>query len=214
MCGETQELAGFVHRFVPAASPEQAPTLLLLHGTGGDEQDLLALGGMLLPEANLLSPRGKVLENGMPRFFRRLAEGVFDQEDLQQRTGELGDFLSEAAVKYGFDPKRVIALGYSNGANIASSLLLRDPERLAGAVLFQPMVPFVPEDLPDLTGKPIFIGAGRNDPMVPIANTTELMKLFQRAGAEVALTWHLSGHTLNPVEILAAQRWLRALPLP
>src|ERR1700754_1605895 len=126
----------FVHKFVPGTSGR---TLVLLHGTGGTESDLLGLGRALDPDAALLSLRGKVLENGMPRFFRRLAEGVFDQEDLQFRTRELADFLTEAADRYGFDAKRVIAVGYSNGANIAASLLLRQPEKLAAAALFHPM---------------------------------------------------------------------------
>lgn len=208
MSQATGQTIDFVHRFLPAPTPAAAPTLLLLHGTGGSETDLLPLGQALLPGANLLSPRGKVLENGMPRFFRRLAEGVFDQADLQVRTGELAEFLADAAARYGFDANRVIAVGYSNGANIAASLLLRQPEKLAGAVLFHPMVPFVPETLPDLTGKPIFIGAGRNDPIVPVANTEALAALFERAGAEVTQQWHRGGHSLTQEEVQAAQAWL------
>jgi predicted esterase len=199
---------GFRHRFVPTAEPSKAVTLLLLHGTGGDERDLLPLGETLLPSANLLSPRGNVLENGMPRFFRRLAEGVFDQDDLRRRTEELAAFLEESAAAYGYDPARVVAAGYSNGANIAASLLLRQPERLAGAVLFHPMVPFVPETLPVLRGKPLFIGAGQNDPIVPVENTEALSALFREAGAEVSLTWHRGGHSLTGTEIEAARQWL------
>ena len=199
----------FAHRFVPASQPEAAPTLLLLHGTGGSETDLIPLGQALLPGANLLSPRGKALERGMPRFFRRLAEGVFDQEDLKFRTGELAEFLAEAAARYGFDPKRVVAVGYSNGANIAASLLLRQPEKLEGAALFHPMVPFVPETLPDLNGKPIFIGAGTNDPIVPVANTEELIALLRRSGAEITPYWHRGGHSLTQEEVQAAQTWLK-----
>jgi predicted esterase len=200
----------FVHRFVPAPEPADAVTLLLLHGTGGNEQDLLSLGQTLLPEANLLSPRGKVLEHGMPRFFRRLAEGVFDQADLALRTRELAGFLTAASGRYGFDPARVIAVGYSNGANIAASLLLRFPDRLAGAVLFHPMVPFVPETLPKLPETPLFIGAGRNDPIVPVENTTQLVSLFETAGAKVSVTWHNGGHALTSGEVEAAQQWLRS----
>ncbi len=201
--------ADFVHRFVPAPQPGNSPTLLLLHGTGGDENDLLPLGGALLPNTNLLSPRGKVLEHGMPRFFRRLAEGVFDQEDLRFRTQELAAFISASAVQYGFNSDHVIAVGYSNGANIAASLLLTQPERLAGAILFHPMVPFVPETLPNLSGMPIFIGAGENDPIVPIANTEELAKLLQQGGADVSLHWHRGGHSLTQEEIQATQQWLQ-----
>ena len=199
----------FVHRFLPAPKPEEALTLLLLHGTGGNENDLLPLGQALLPGANLLSLRGNVLENGMPRFFRRLAEGVFDQADLRLRTWELAEFLAEAADRYGFNANRVIAVGYSNGANIAASLLLRRPERLAGAVLFHPMVPFVPETLPDLKGKKVFIGAGENDPIVPVANTEELATLLEQAGAEITLHWHQGGHSLTQEEMQAAQVWLQ-----
>jgi phospholipase/carboxylesterase len=204
----TREATDFVHRFVPAPKPEAAPTLLLLHGTGGNENDLLSLGQALLPGANLLSPRGKVLEGGMPRFFRRLAEGVFDQADLRLRTEELANFLTEAAARYDFDANHVIAVGYSNGANIAGSLLLTQPERLAGAVLLHPMVPFVPETLPDLKGKKIFIGAGQNDPIVPVANTEALSALLREAGAEVKLHWHRGGHSLTQDEMRAAQAWI------
>ncbi len=210
MSGNTGESLTHVHRFVPAPTPQDAPTLLLLHGTGGDENDLLPLGQQLLPTANLLSPRGRVLERGMPRFFRRLAEGVFDQEDLRLRTGELAEFIGAAAKVYGFDANRVIAVGYSNGANIAASLLLTEPNRLAGAALLHPMVPFVPDTLPGLSVKPIFIGAGRNDPMVPAANTEQLAGLFREAGAEVELLWHSGGHSLTAQEVQAAQAWLSA----
>jgi predicted esterase len=205
---EITNLTGFVHRFLPAPTPENAPTLLLLHGTGGNENDLLPLGKQLLSGANLLSLRGKVLENGMPRFFRRLAEGVFDQEDLRFRTDELAQFIAAAVTEYHLDAKRLFAVGYSNGANIAASLLLRQPDVLAGAVLLHPMVPFVPETLPDLSGKPIFIGAGRNDPIVPTANTTQLVQMLESAGAKVALHWHNGGHSLTQEELDAAKQWL------
>jgi len=209
MAEATLKSTEFVHRFLPASNVAEAPTLLLLHGTGGNENDLLPLGQALLPEANILSPRGKVLEGGMPRFFRRLAEGVFDQADLEFRTKELADFLTEASGRYDFDAKRVIAVGYSNGANIAASLLLRQPEKLAAAILFHPMVPFVPKTLPDLTGKWVFIGAGQNDPIVPVANTTALATLFTQAGAEVVTQWHQGGHALTEGEVQAAQVWLQ-----
>src|SRR5687767_12070839 len=152
---ETPALS-FVHQFLPAKA-EGAPTLLLLHGTGGDEHDLLDLGRALNPRAALLSPRGQVLENGMPRFFRRLAEGVFDLDDLRQRTHNLAAFVAHASEAYQFDPQRVIAVGYSNGANIAASALLLHPQVLAGAVLFHAMVPLVPKELPDLRGVPVFM---------------------------------------------------------
>lgn len=201
----------FIHQFIPAPAPS-APTLLLLHGTGGNENDLLELGKYLAPEAALLSPRGKVLENGMPRFFRRLAEGVFDEEDLRARTHELADFVEEAAVAYGFDRGKIIAVGYSNGANIAASLLLLRPEVLRAAVLLHAMVPLEPETEPDLAGVAVFLGAGRFDPLVPSDNTQRLAQMLQESAATVELHWENGGHTLSRTEIEAARTWLQALP--
>jgi phospholipase/carboxylesterase/glyoxalase family protein len=198
----------FVHQFIPARSAG-APTLLLLHGTGGDENDLIELGRALAPQAALLSPRGQVLENGMPRFFRRLAEGVFDLDDLRQRTQDLAAFVAGASAAYGFDPQRVIAVGYSNGANIAASLMLLYPQVLAGAVLFHAMVPLVPEQLPDLHRVPVFIGAGKFDSLIPPQQTEQLAQMLQQAGAEVELLWQPGGHALNQAEVQAAAAWLR-----
>ncbi len=205
---------GFIHRWLPAQPGSQAPTLLLLHGTGGDEDALLDLGRMLAPGAALLSPRGNVLEHGMPRFFRRIAEGVFDLDDLTRRTHELAAFVEAAATAYGFDPRQVIAVGFSNGANIAASTLLLHPDLLAGAVLFHPMVPFVPEVLPNLAGKPIFIGAGRTDPLVPTQETERLAALFQQAGASLTVFWQPGGHEVSLAEVRAASEWLKALIAP
>lgn len=200
---------GFVHRFVAAPTAGPASTLLLLHGTGGDENDLLGLGRELAPNAALLSPRGNVLEQGrVARFFRRLGPGVFDTEDLQRRTHELADFVGAAATTYGFDAHRVTAVGYSNGANIAASLLLLRPGVLAAAVLLRPMVPLVPEELPDLTGTRIFIAAGTHDPIVPPAQSEQLALLLQSAGATVELRWQPGGHNLTPDELQAARVWL------
>ena len=150
-----------------------------MHGTGGDENDLIPLGKTLAPSAALLSPRGKVLENGMPRFFRRLALGVFDEQDLKARTHELASFIEEASASYDLDAAKILAAGYSNGANIASSLLLLHPGLLKGAVLFHPMVPFIPEVLPDLSTLPLFIGAARHDEIVPPEQTERLATLLQ-----------------------------------
>jgi predicted esterase len=183
-------------------------TLLLLHGTGGNEDDLVQLGEELLPGAALVSPRGQVLERGMPRFFRRLREGVFDQEDLARRTEDLARFVVAAGEAYGFDPGRLIAVGFSNGANIASSLLLRRPGLLRGAVLLSPMVPFEPERSPDLLDTEVFIGAGRADPISPPTEVERLAEILQRAGAEVTLHWHGGGHELTPGEVAAARAWL------
>ncbi|MBV9713399.1 MAG: alpha/beta hydrolase [Ktedonobacteraceae bacterium] len=212
MALEGHEVDGFIHRFEPASAQSTAlPVLLLLHGTGGDENDLIDLGHILAPGAALLSPRGKVLENGMPRFFRRLAEGVFDLEDLKVRTQELADFVEAASKIYAFDAQHVIAVGFSNGANIAASMLLLRPEVLTGAVLSHPMVPLVPETLPDLSGKSIFIGAGRFDPLVPASETEHLAALLQEAGGRVTMQWQNSGHVLRPEEVRAARSWLNNL---
>jgi phospholipase/carboxylesterase/glyoxalase family protein len=207
---------GFAHRFVPGRDRNESPVLLLLHGTGGDENDLIPLGQQLLPGAALLGVRGKVLENGMPRFFRRLAEGVFDLEDLTRRTEELAHFVDAASAQYGLRKDRVVAVGYSNGANIAASLLLRFPRLLAAAVLFRAMVPFTPETPPDLGGVQILMTAGRRDPIVPIANTRQLALIFETAGAEVCTHWHEGGHELGPDDVEAARLWLvgQSLPAP
>jgi predicted esterase len=199
--------SGFVHRFVPGQDAS-APVLLLLHATGGDENDLVPLGQELLPAASLLSLRGNVLENGMPRFFRRLAEGVFDLEDLQRRTDELAQFLDHARERYGLAAKKLVAVGYSNGANIAASLILRSPRQLSGAVLFRPMVPFTPESAPNLGGIPIFLSAGQRDHIVPAANTQRLAAMFEDGGAQVSLFWHKGGHELGADDLDAAKRWL------
>lgn len=201
-----EESLGFVHRFVPAETPD-APTLLLLHGTGGDENDLLPVGRMLDERAALLSPRGKVLEYGMPRFFRRLAEGVFDHEDLVNRTHELAEFVERAIDEYGIDRRRLFAVGFSNGANIAASLLLTYPQLLAGAILLRAMVPFEPERTPDLSGTPVYLAAGRSDQMVPPENTERLAQLLREAGADVTLDWQPGGHGIRPEEVQAARNW-------
>ena len=185
----------------------KGPTLLLLHGTGGTEHDLVDLGRALCPGANLLSPRGPVHERGAARYFCRLAEGVFDLEDLHRRTGDLASFITSAAENYGFDAARVLAVGYSNGANIAASLLLSGRNPLAGAILFHPMVPFEPDPLPHLA-LPVFIGAGRQDPLVPEALTTRLVDLLASSGATVETHWENGGHNLNRGEIEAAKVWM------
>jgi len=205
------EMLGFEHRWIPGRG-ETARTLLLLHGTGGDENDLVPLGELLDPGAAVLSPRGKVLERGMPRFFRRLSEGVFDLEDLVARTHELADFVAAAARRHGFDPGRVVAAGFSNGANIAAAMLLLRPGTLRGAILLSPMVPIVPDPLPRLPGTPVFIGAGRMDAMVPADGTRALAELLGRCGAEVTTWWHEGGHSLTPDEVRAAAEWLRGIP--
>ncbi|MBV8141904.1 MAG: alpha/beta hydrolase [Verrucomicrobia bacterium] len=199
------ENLGFSHQFVAGSSDR---TLLLLHGTGGDERDLLSLGRYLDPEAALLSPRGQVLENGMPRFFRRLAEGVFDEKDLIGRTNELADFLQQAATHYAFDQKKLRAVGYSNGANIAGALLLLRPEILRGAALLRPMVPLIPERLPDLTSSSVLVVAGNQDPVVPLEKARELVTLLRRAGADIAVYFEDVGHALTNNTVETTKRWL------
>jgi phospholipase/carboxylesterase len=202
---------GFVHRLVPAdeAVGSPAPALLLLHGTGGDEDDLLPLGRALAPGWALLSPRGKVLENGAPRFFRRLAEGVFDLDDLVARTHELADFAAAAVERHGLDRGRIVAVGFSNGANIAASLLLLRPGTLAGALLLRAMVPLEPEQAPDLSGIAVLMAVGARDPLVPRDSTRRLAELLEEAGAEVAV--HVeqgAGHGLAQGDLEAARGWL------
>jgi predicted esterase len=198
----------FIHEFVPGTSNR---TLLLLHGTGGNERDLIALGRELDPNAALLSPRGKVLENGMPRFFRRLAEGVFDLEDLKKRTNELADFVAAAAQHYGFAADKVVAVGYSNGANIAASLLLLRPEILSAAILFRAMVPLVPDKQPKLSFVRVWIGAGSYDPIIPTSETKRLAELLRKAGADVTMRHFPAGHELTPDDVEAARDWLTVL---
>lgn len=197
---------GFIHRFEPGA---QSPlTLLLLHGTGGSETDLLEFGRTIHPTAALLSPRGKVLETGQARFFRRLAEGVFDVEDLRYRANELADFVEVATAAYGLDPRHVIAAGYSNGANIAAATLLLRPEVLAGAILLRPMVPLRPEPLPNLRDKAVLIEAGRTDPIVPPQQTAQLAAMLQMAGSRVDVVWQQIGHGVTPSDAVVAREWL------
>jgi predicted esterase len=200
---------GFHHVYQrpPAAG---APTLLLLHGTGGDEHDMVPLAG-LMPGAGVLSPRGKVLEQGAPRFFRRLAEGVFDVDDLKQRAGELADFVAAAAAHYTFDASRVVAMGYSNGANIASALMLLRPRVVIGGVLFRAMVPLEPDPLPSIDGTRVLISNGRADPIVSEQGTTRLARLLQRAGASVEVHWQPAGHQLMPSDFAVAKTWLQSI---
>lgn len=200
---------GFHHVFTPATAPG-ATTLLLLHGTGGDEHDMLPLA-RLMPGAHVLSPRGQVLEQGMPRFFRRLAEGVFDVEDLQRRAGDLAAFVREAAAHYLFDADRVVAMGYSNGANIASAVMLLHPGVLLGGVLLRAMVPLEPDPLPSIAGTRVVISNGESDPIVAAAETERLAKLLQRAGADVEVHWQRAGHQLMPADFAVAKTWLQSI---
>jgi len=197
----------FIHKWVPATRPNNNITLLLLHGTGGNEDDLIPIASELSPGSSMLSPRGKVLENGMPRFFRRFAEGIFDVEDLKYRTNELAGFIKTASSRYGFDQNSIVGVGYSNGANIGASLLLLQPRVLRGAILFRPMVPLVPEKQPDLTGTPVYISAGVTDPIVARSETERLVKMLREYRANVTLNWVNTGHALAGREVQDAKIW-------
>ena len=218
----------FKHRFIPSPleqytvtsnydqkqkikdgqSESKSLTLLLLHGTGGNEDDLIPVGQMLSSYASLLSPRGKVLENGMPRFFRRLAEGVFDLEDLKFRTRELANFVKDASTVYNFDLNKTVAIGFSNGANIAASLLLSYPNTIKGAILFRARVPFVPDNVPNLSNKKVFLSAGMFDQIVSKDQVESLLKILLECRANVTLKWQKSGHILIEEDILNAKEWL------
>ena len=207
---------GFIHKFIPSDSKkdDNSLTLVLLHGTGGDENDLIPISKMLdITNASILSVRGKVLENGMPRFFRRLAEGIFDIEDLKFRTNELADFVQNASKTYAFDLNRIMAMGYSNGANIAASMLLLRPEVLSSAILFRPMTPLVPDTVPSLSSKHILISAGLHDPIVSRSQTENLVDLLKKVGAKVSIHWQNSGHELTQRDIKATKEWMASLSL-
>jgi phospholipase/carboxylesterase len=203
----TEDL-GFTHRFVPAEGPASAETLLVLHGTGGDENDLIGIGQAIAPGAAILSPRGNVLENGAPRFFRRISEGVFDPKEVRSRAEELARFIRSAIVTYGLDADRVFALGYSNGANIASTVMLVEPGILQGSILLRPMLVYEPSEQRDLSGSAVFISAGRMDKIVPVPSVERLVSLLESSHTDVTLKWQLAGHSLVPSEVREAAEWL------
>jgi phospholipase/carboxylesterase len=199
---------GFIHRFIPASQAGKAP-VLLLHGTGGDENDLIPLGQRLAPGAALLSPRGKVLESGMPRYFRRLASGVFDLSDLKARTAELADFI--AAARKAYDLAAPVAVGFSNGANIAASLLLTQPGVLRGAILLRAMLPFAPQSSPQLGGKPVLLITGSEDTMIPLAKSEALAQTLKLNGADLRYEVLPAGHRLTQNDLTIAADWLEHL---
>ncbi|HQY32173.1 MAG TPA: alpha/beta hydrolase [Thermomicrobiales bacterium] len=206
-------LETYTHHFVPSRTGSQNEdwTALLLHGTGGNEHDLIPLGQAIVPGAALLSPRGLINEGGSARFFRRLAEGVLDQDDLLFRTHELADWVNVAMTHYERDQGKVVAIGFSNGANIAASMLLRGLPIPGAAVLLSPMLPFVPEARPDLIGRSVFLGSGRYDPLVPVEQAEELESMLAAAGAMVDAYWFNGGHGLSQDELQAAQLWAQDL---
>jgi phospholipase/carboxylesterase len=195
-----------IHKFIKGQQPSH-PTLLLLHGTGGDENDLIPVGKMIDPDANILSVRGEVIENGMPRFFKRLSPGVFDEQDLMYRTSQLHDFVDQASKTYDFDRSDVIAIGYSNGANIAANMFMQIPFSLRGGILMHPMLPRKEGVIPELKQTHILITAGNNDPIVPVASTQALKDVLDRNGAKVSLTWFKFGHKLSSEEIQFIINW-------
>jgi predicted esterase len=197
----------YIHTFVPAPSNSSRPvTLLLLHGTGGDENSLLSLGNDLCPGAALLGLRGKVLENGMPPSFRRFTEAGI--ADIRSRTEELAQFIRAASERYGFSTRRLVVVGHSDGANLAASLILLHPHYLAGAVLFRVMVPLLPDLIRDFSNLFIFIGAATLDPLIPADQASELAAIFKSGGAKVAISWHEGGRELGEDDIQAARNWL------
>lgn len=203
---------GFVHVFIPSDKPAaDAVTLLLLHGTGGDERDLLPLGRELWPGAALVGVRGRVMENGMPRFFRRFAEGVFDIDDLKAQTNALAQFIDAAAEHYGFSKRHLVAVGYSNGANIAASLILLHPHYLRSAVLLRAMVPFTPDIVRNLSELSVFIAAGLRDPIIPRDQTEQLAAILESGGAQVSQFRHQGGHELGDDDVQAAKAWLSVI---
>lgn len=199
---------GFIHRFVPAEDSASGETLLVLHGTGGDENDLIGIGQAIAPGAAILSPRGNVLENGAPRFFRRISEGVFDPKEVRARAEELARFIHAAVVTYRLNPDRVFALGYSNGANIASTVMLIEPGLLRGSILLRPMLVYEPPEQNNLSDSAVFISAGRMDPIAPQSSVEQLVALFETAHADVTLKWQLAGHSLVPNDVREASEWL------
>lgn len=198
----------FIHKFTPGRLPV---TVLLLHGTGGDEDDLLPVGRALAAGAGFLSPRGKVLEHGMPRFFARTAPGIWDPAEVAARASELAEWIASACALYQLDPSRLYALGYSNGANIAAALLLLNPGLLAGAALLRPAVPLNPDTLPELNGTPVLISAGATDAQVPPSGAEALGRLLSQAGAHVDIAMQNAGHELTPADFNLGRQWFARL---
>jgi predicted esterase len=199
-----------IHRFTTGEGQNASTTLLMLHGTGGDENDLVPLGASLLPGAAILSPRGAVTERGAPRFFKRLAEGVFDLEDLALRTQQLIRFVNGAIEKYELDRSRIIAVGFSNGANIAASVMLTGPAVFSHAILFRAMVPFEPKQPAKLGGTPVLLSSGEWDPIATPAQARRLQSLLTAAGANTSINFFNAGHDLTRDDVLDAAHWIAA----
>ncbi len=196
---------GFIHKYIPPKDPKSTQTLLLLHGTAGNEESLLPICDLISPDSAVLSPRGQILENGMPRFFRRHSEGVFDIEDLHLRTREMAKFIQDSIKVYNLDSNKFITAGYSNGANIASSLILTYPGLISEAALYHPMVPYIPDNMPELSNTRVLITAGTNDPIVSVDETNKLYDIYAACGASVEIFWHDMGHNLTREELYKTQ---------
>ena len=196
------------HVFLPPEGDAAGPPLLLLHGTGGDEHDLLPLRDHLSPRAAALSVRGSVLENGMPRFFRRVREGVFDEDDLRRRADELAEFVVTASAAYGIKDRSLVAVGFSNGANIASAMMLRRPGLLTGAVLLSAMVPYAEPPAADLSGTLVIISNGDRDPMIKSQVTEQLASQLRERGADVVELPHPGGHQIDPAALPQIRRMI------
>ncbi len=204
-------MSDFIHQFERGTDLETCSiTVLALHGTGGSENDLIPLAQDLFPGASVLSPRGHISEGGAARFFKRFGEGRFDLENLREETENLAKFVEDSSQKYDFDPQNVVALGYSNGANIAASLLLAQPETLSGAILLRAMTPFTPQKFPDLRDRPVFLAAGRQDPIVPMENVDALARMLETARADVTLRFENAAHNLTGAEIEAARAFIKS----
>lgn len=208
---ESKDMFGFTHRFITGSDSEEKRTLLLMHGTGGSEHDLLEVGLTILPGASLISPLGKVNEGGAARFFRRFAEGVFDEDDIKRQADDLAEFLSLSSEFYGFDPNHVYALGYSNGANMAAAMMLLRPETLAGGAFWRSMIPLKPSTLPDLAGKQVLMMTGAADPVVPAENAKGLAHMLSEAGASVRHEVLPVGHNLIRPDVEITQTWFRGM---
>lgn len=204
---QSVNLFGFDHVFVPGTEPE---TLVLLHGMGGTEHDLLPFAPTIWPGANVLSPRGQIMEGPITRWFERTAPGVFDEDDLRFRVQELAAFLPQAAAEYGVDPAKLWAFGYSNGANMAAAMMLLQPASLAGAAMVRAMLPFERVDPPDAAGKPVYIAAAEQDEMISQTRTKALVEVLRAGGADVTIAWEPTGHKFRTSEIEAIAGWLQS----
>lgn len=199
-------MSELAYRFVPGA--DTGPVLVVLHGTGGTPDDLLPLARELWPDAPVLAPAGPVSEHGMGRWFRRLAEGVFDTEDVIARAGQLADFLRVARVRHELGDRPLVAVGFSNGANIAAAVALLHPDVLTRVVLFNAMLPVPDPPRLDLTGTRVLLVNGRRDPMAPVDSARRLVALLREGSADVREHWHPGGHQLTLDGVAAAKGWL------